>query len=86
MDTLEEAIRYAERVEQYRKEVHNSTAGGMFHRSPLLQESEIAHDVEIALLNSPNSWDKLRDKLTDPRFDALKDKERYQYLSTRMKV
>jgi len=86
LDTLEEAIRYAERVEQYRKEVHDSAAEGMFHRSPLLQESEIAHDVEIALLNSPNRWNKLRDKLTDPRFDALKDEERYQYLLTRMKI
>ena len=86
LDTLEEAVRYAERVEQYRKELHDSSSVSVFHRSPLLQESEIAHDLEIALLSNPNSWAKLRDKLTDPRFDTLKDEVRYQSLLTRMKA
>lgn len=86
LDTLEKAVRYAELLEKNKDENHTSASLGILHRSPLLQESEIALESESSLLRDHENWNKLRDKLTDPKFDTLKDDMRYRSLLTRTKV
>ena len=86
LDTLEKAVHYAELLEKNKDENHTSASLGILHRSPLLQESEIALESESSLLRDHENWNKLRDKLTDPKFDTLKDDMRYRSLLTRTKV